>query len=75
MPPCSCLLPLSAEEGKVRVVQLVVDGVLHDVLDHRGPPRHLVGLLGHAVLATGLPYLATVALKIIKFENLKNLKF
>lgn len=32
------------------LLQLVVDGVLHDVLDDRGPPRHLVGLFGDALL-------------------------
>ena len=56
-------VPLAAQEGKVRVVELVVNGVFHDVLDDRGPPGHLVGLLAHALLPLCLPNLSSVSLK------------
>ena len=56
-------LSLPAEEWEVRGVQLVVDGVLEDVLDGRRPAGHLVGLLRHPLLLLDLPDLAAVALE------------
>ena len=58
----SALLPLSAEEGEVRVVELFVDGVVHEVFEERGPARHLVSVLAHTFLPLRLPYLAPVSL-------------
>ena len=58
----SALLPLSAEEGEVRVVELFVDGVVHEVFEERCPARHLVGVLAHSLLALRLPDFAPVSL-------------
>lgn len=44
----------SCKEGVVFLLQLVVDGVLHDVLDDRSPSGHLVGLFGDAFLPGNL---------------------
>lgn len=59
----STTLSLASEEREVRVVQLFFDGVLHEVLQDRGPAGHLVGLLGDPLLASSLPILLAVALK------------
>ena len=57
------VLPLAAEEGELVVVELVLDRHLHDVLDHRGPPGHLICVLTGPLLSTHLPNLPAVSLR------------
>ena len=51
---------LSAEERKVRVVELLVDELLHHVLDDWRPSGHLVGLLIDPFLPLDLPDFAAI---------------
>lgn len=43
------------------VVQLVLDAILHDILDDRSPPGHLVCLLRDSLLPLGRPDLPLVS--------------
>ena len=59
------VLPLASEEGELVVVELVFYRHLDDVLDHRGPPGHLICVLTGPLLAAHLPDLSAVTLKNI----------
>lgn len=48
------------------LLQLVVDGVLHNVLDDWGPSRHLVSLFGDALLPGDLVGLAAAVASLEK---------
>lgn len=60
--PHSTALPLASEEREVRAVQLLINGVLHDVLHDRSPAGHLISVFGDSLLAAGLPVLLAVSL-------------
>ena len=57
------VLSLASKEGELVVVKLVLYCHLHDVLDHRGPPGHLICVLTGPLLAAHLPNLSAVTLQ------------
>merc|ERR1719278_2019970 len=56
------VLSLASQEREVVVVELVLDGLLHNVLHHRGPSRHLICVLARSLLPSHLPNLATISI-------------
>ena len=46
----------------MRAVQLLINGVLQDVLHDRSPAGHLISVFGDSLLAAGLPVLLAVSL-------------
>lgn len=76
--------------GKMLLIQLVLDAVLHDVLNHGRPAGHLISLLGdslfarHCVLFLAVAALQTTQLfimclffmiKIVKVSHTKSVLF
>ena len=63
------LLSLTAEEWKVRNVQLVIDRVLNNILQNRGPPGHLVSVFRDPFFPSDLPNFFAISLKKKQLKN------
>lgn len=63
------VLGTTGQIREVTGVQLVLDAILHDVLDHRRPTGHLVCLVVDALLPRHCVRLLAVALENIKYNQ------
>ena len=53
----------TSQKGEVRVVQLVINAVLNNVLENGRPSGHLIRLIVDALLTFDLPDFLTITLK------------
>ena len=61
------VLSLASQEREVVVVELVLDGLLHNVLHHRGPSRHLICVLAWKVFCYSIPEIFHEILLVLSF--------